>query len=126
MVKGLCVLGSGDSQCFATLYEVCIAVSISHLYLILLQTNQISAALLPKPPYQYSSSCCVHFTVPLYVIYRCLNNTSQSYVYETYVVSIIQYPLQIHKFRFNALGSLTFQDSAFVHALLMWFTSFSE
>ena len=88
------------------LYMRCIAVSISHLYLILLQTNQIAAALLPKPPYQYNSSCYVHFTVPLYVIYRCLNNTSQSYVYETYVTSIIQYPLQIHTFRFNALDSL--------------------
>ena len=102
-MKGLCVLGSGDSQCFAPFY-MCIAVSISHLYLILLHTNQISAALLPKPPHQYNSSCYVHFTVPLYAIYCCLNNTSQSNVHETYVASIIQYPLQIHTFRFNALG----------------------
>ena len=87
------------------LHDVCIAVPIQHFCSILLHTNQISAALLPKPPYQYNSSCYVHFTVPLYAIYRCLNNTSQSYVHETYVTSIIQYPLQILTFRFNALGS---------------------
>ena len=105
MVKGLCALGSGDSQSFAPLYDVCIAVSIANLYLILLHTKQIPASLLPKPPYQYNSTCYVHFTVPLYVIYRCVNNTSQSYAYETYVAFTIQYPLKIHKFTFNALGS---------------------
>jgi len=83
-VKGLCVLGSGDSQCFAPLHDVCIAVSIQHFYLILLHKPDI-CGFITKTPYQYNSRCYVHFTVPLYAIYRCLNNTSQSYVHETHV-----------------------------------------
>ena len=94
-VKGLCVLGYDDSQYFVPLHNVCIAVGIQHFYKILLYKQDI-CAITSKTPYQYDSCCYVHFTVPQYVRYYCLNNTSQSYVYITYVSSITQYPLEIH------------------------------
>ena len=40
-MKGLCVLDSGDSQCFVPLHDVCIALVIKHFYLILLHKLDI-------------------------------------------------------------------------------------
>jgi hypothetical protein len=39
------------------------------------------------------------------VTYRCIKNTSQNYVYETYAASIIQYPLQNQTYKINILCS---------------------
>ena len=105
MVKELCALGSGDSQCFAPI-TWCVYCCKHLQFMSEFTAHKIDiSGFITKTPYEYNSSCYVHFTVPLYAICRCLNNTSQSYVNVTYVASIIQYPLQIHTFSFNALGS---------------------
>jgi hypothetical protein len=80
-------------------YYVGIAVNIPLLYLLLLHKlymwGFISKIVLPVKYLLY-----VHFSGSHYITYRFLNNTSQSYVYKTYVASIIQYPLQIPTYRY--------------------------